>query len=135
MDENKINQLLDEMQYQFLNMHKDYEAEHLMDHYPYNYTELDGSMITIRRKTQEEWRHGVELCIASMFALESPKSSIRIDPDLFGYAYRDAWDNTIVVVEYGDYVALILYREKAFSASRFAEAVEQVETPILAAMD
>lgn len=53
---------------------------------------------------------------------------------MYGYAFRDALDNTIVIVERDYMVAWIEYPEKAFSASRFAEAVEQVEIPIVAVM-
>ena len=107
----------------------------------YHYTDSDGSLISIRRMTQDELRDGAAQCIAEGLGLGAPKACIHIDqtedndPDLVGHAYRPFSDTTIVIVERDYMVAWIHYCEKAFSASRFAEAVEQVEIPIIAAMD
>ena len=111
-----------------------------MNRWPYLYTDSDGSLISIRRMTQDELREGAASVISESLGLDYMKASIRIDqtedndPDLYGYAFRAALDTTIVIVERDYMVAQITYKEKAFSASRFAEAVEQVEIPMVAVM-
>ena len=121
-------------------MNKDYDTSYPLNRYPYHYKDTDGSLIIIRRMLQYELRDGAAKCIAEGLGLGAPKASICIDqtedhdPNLYGYAYRDELDNTIVIVERDYMVAWIEYPEKAFSASRFAEVVEQVEIPIVAAM-
>lgn len=108
--------------------------------YPYNPNVTDGDLMFIRFMTQDELREGAAAIIAERYGLGREKARIRIDqtedhdPDLYGYAFRDALDNTIVIVERDYMVAWVQYKEKAFSATRFAEAVEQVEIPIIAAM-
>lgn len=141
MDESKLKELIKKAnQCVRVTMNKDYETSYPGNRYPYHYMDTDGSLISIRRMTQDELRDGAAQCIAEGLGLGAPKASIHIDqtedndPDLFGYAYRGEFDTTIVIVERDYMVAQISYKEKAFSASRFAEAVEQVEIPMVAAM-
>ena len=121
-------------------MNEYYDTSYPVNRFPYHYKDTDGSLIIIRRMTQDELRDGAAQRIAEGLGLGAPKASFRIDqaedndPDLLGYAYRDAHGNTIVIVERDYMVAWIEYPEKALSASRFAETVEQVEIPMVAAM-
>ena len=92
-------------------MNKDYETSYPGNRYPYHYMDTDGSLISIRRMLQYELRDGAAQCIAEGLGLGAPKAIIRIDqtedhdPDLYGYA------------------------------SRFVEAVEHLEIPIVAFVD
>lgn len=141
MDANKWKELMKKAnQCVRITMNKDYETSYPGNRWPYLYTDSDGLLIGIRRMTPDELREGAASVISERLGLDYMKASIRIDqtedhdPDLYGYAFRDALDTTIVIVERDYMVAQITYQEKAFSASRFAEVVEQVEIPIIAAM-
>ena len=141
MDKNKWKEAMNAKYGASRSMNKDYDTSYPGNRYPYHYMDTDGSLISIRRMTQDELRDGAAQCIAEGLGLGAPKACIHIDqtedndPDLVGHAYRPFSDTTIVIVERDYMVAWIHYCEKAFSASRFAEAVEQVEIPIIAAMD
>ena len=140
MDKNKWKEAMNAKYGASRSMNKDYETSYPGNRYPYHYMDTDGSLIIIRRMTKDELRGGAAQNIAVGLGLGAPKACIHIDqtedndPDLYGYAYRDAHGNTIVIVDRDYMVAWIQYPEKAFSASRFAETVEQVEIPIVAAM-
>lgn len=140
MDKNKWKEAMNAKYGASRSMNKDSETSDPRTRWPYLYTDSDGSLISIRRMTQDELRDGAAQCIAEGLVLGAPKACIHIDqtedndPDLHGYAYRVPMDTTFVIVERDYMVAQITYKEKAFSASRFAEVVEQVEIPIVEVM-
>lgn len=140
MNLNLIKELMNAKHGTHVIVNVDYETSYPGNRFSYHYTDTDGTLVDIRRMTQDELRDGAAQCIAERYGLGPAKARIRIDqtedndPDLYGYAFRDTLDNTIVIVERDYMVAMIQYPEKAFSASRFAEAVEQVEIPMVAVM-
>lgn len=140
MNLNLIKELMNAKHGTHVIVNVDDETSYPGNRWPYLYTDTDGTLIGIRLMTQDELRDGAAQVIAERLGLGSPKAFLRIDqtedndPDLVGYAYRAAFDNTIVIVERDYCVAQINYIEKAFSAARFAEAVEQVEIPMVAVM-
>lgn len=141
MDKNKWKEAMNAKYGVRGSMNKGLKKGYPRNRYPYHYMDTDGALIDIRLMTPDELREGAAAIIAERLDLGAPKARIRIDqtedndPDLYGYAYRDTSGNTHVIVERDYMVAMIQYREKAFSAARFAEAVEQVEIPIVTAMD
>lgn len=113
-------------------------AEKVYRRYHYYFEDSDGNLFSVRRKTPRELQFGAARVIAEMLGLDYHKADIMINqtevgqPILFGYAYRDAHGNTIVIVERDKGVAVMSYKENVFSASRFVEAVEHLEIPIVA---
>lgn len=139
MDKNKWKEAMNAKYGASRSMNKDYETSYPGNRYPYHYMDTDGSLISIRRMTQDELRDGAAQVNAERLGLGFPKARIRIDqnedPDLCGYAYRDWLEiKTTIVVERDYYVALITYDEDEFSVSRFAEKVEKVGISIVEVM-